>query len=56
METDAGGNGGNEEPLPGCVILEQARAGVDMPGHRLAPVRYVPASFDRAVPEALVGR
>ena len=31
---------GNPEPLLGYVILEQAQAAVDMPGHRLVPVRY----------------
>lgn len=30
-----------EEPLLGYVILERAQAAVDMPGHRLVPVRYV---------------
>ena len=31
----------NPEPLLGCVILAQAPAAVDMPGHRLVPVRYI---------------
>ena len=31
---------GDPEPLLGCVILAQAQAAVDMPGHRLGPVRY----------------
>ena len=30
-----------QEPLLGCVILEQAQAAVDMLGHRLVPVRYI---------------
>ena len=34
-------NGGDEEPLLGYVILEQAQAAVDMLGHRLVPVRYI---------------
>ena len=32
---------GEEEPLLGYVILEQAQAAVDMLGHRLVPVRYL---------------
>lgn len=29
------------EPLLGYIILEQALAAVDMPGHRLVPVPYI---------------
>ena len=41
VETDTGGDGVNEEPLLGYVILEQAQAAVDMLGHRLVPVRHI---------------
>lgn len=40
LESGAG-NGEVEEPLLGYVILTQARAAVDMVGHRLVPVRYI---------------
>lgn len=32
---------GEYEPLIGYIVLEQSQAGVDMPGHRLVPVKYV---------------
>ena len=32
---------GDPKPLLGYVILEQAQAAVDMPGHRLVPVRDI---------------
>ena len=38
VETETGGN---EEPLLGYVILEQAQAAVDTLGHRLVPVRDI---------------
>ena len=32
---------GDYEPLLGYVILKQSQAAVDMPGHRLVPVKYI---------------
>ena len=34
-------DGEDAEPLLGHVVLAQAQAAVDTPGHRLAPVRYI---------------
>lgn len=38
---DMGDDEAGHEPLLGHVVLAQAQAAVDVPGHRLVPVRYI---------------
>ena len=38
---DMGDDEAAHKPLLGYVVLAQAQAAVDMPGHRLVPVRYI---------------